>query len=167
MFVFLAVLFTQRKRINLIKFLQLMVAHNSTRVVFFGAIVTKLDIFVDAVHLCPLVLAIHALEIILSELLLSPQRKSDLVLHPIVVDILQQEVVLERILLNLALDQHRVRQNIVLCSSIDPPQIYLAEQEAEFFVGFGKRMDVDVAAAEHHLSRWHTSTHYSLDVVSV
>lgn len=106
MFVFLAVLFTERERINLIKFLQLMVAHYSACVVLFGAIVAKIDVFVDAVHLGPLVLAIHALEIILSELLLSPQGKSDLVLHPIVVDIFQQEVVLECILLNLALDQH-------------------------------------------------------------
>jgi len=104
MFVFLAVFFTERKGINFIESLQFMVTHDSTRVVFFRAVITKIDIFVYTVHFCPFVLTIHTLKIILSKLLLSTKCKSDLVFHSIVVDILQKEVVLEGIFLNLTLD---------------------------------------------------------------
>jgi hypothetical protein len=103
MFVFLTVFFTQWKRINFIKFLQLMVTHDSACMVLFRAIIAKMNILINTINFCPLVLAIHTLEVILSKLLLSTKCKSDLVFYSIVVNILEQEVVLEGIFLNLTL----------------------------------------------------------------
>lgn len=165
--VLLVVLLAERQRVNLIKFLQLMVVHDSAVVVFFGAVITKVEILVGAVNFSTFILAIHALKLTLSKLLLISYSEVDLILHSIALYILKHEVVLKCIFLSLTLYQNGLSKADIFVDCAYLAKMQLAQQKSEGFVGFCERVNVNMTAIKKNFFRWYVFADYSVDILSI
>ena len=144
-------LLTVGEGVDLIYPFDVVIVHHPPVVVVFGALFAEIELFVGAVHLGPSVLAVHALVLVLQELLLVADYKMHLILNLVAALISHHEVVLEGLLITVALQQDRICHAELVLNGAYLPKLQLAQQEGEDLAGSDQGMDVDMSTVEDHL----------------